>query len=165
MLVLIFVGLIFQDSENPLTKDDRAIWIPLDSPLIDLPLVGLSEGNNSNFKLAGDNKITFFFTPTCEFCKRAYDLIAVLGEEQPCLAIFAGKKEDVISFLDEKGVEEKGHVFLVNPKDLVPFNIRHIPAVIGYKDNQLTMAMHGPLGVEDSEKILSLHYSASRIEQ
>jgi len=166
MLNLLCLLFVFQNPGQHFSdKDERAINIALNSPAIDLPVVSLINGRKLNFKDFGDEGLTFFLTPQCEFCKRSYDLLMALGAKYHCYVIFAGKQADVISFLDEKQVEQRDNVFLVDAKLLVPFNIRRVPAVLGFKGNKLSMAMHGPLNMEDYGTIVQLHENNSLVER
>ncbi|MDJ0837810.1 MAG: hypothetical protein QNK37_14940 [Acidobacteriota bacterium] len=163
MTLLLLIFLCQANADNPMTKDSQAIWIPLDSPLVDIPITSLVNGSKTNFNEVGDNGITFIFTPNCEYCKRAYDLVAAISETYNCFVLFSGNRKDVLAFLAEKGETDYGHVFLVDAKHLTPYNIKIVPAVLGYRDNQLTLAMHGPFTMGSLQRILSNHRTGSRV--
>lgn len=166
MLIPLCLLLVFQDNqEDVFAKDDRAIKIKLGSPAIDLPLISLANGQNLNFRDFGEDGFTFFFTPNCEYCKQAYELVPLLRKDYNCFVVFAGEKEKVLGFLKQQKEADRGHVFLVDARHLLPYNIVRVPAVIAFKQNRLSMAMHGPIDGGTLGDIVELHKNDSLLKK
>lgn len=154
-----------QDPVENLKNDPRAIWIPLDHPTVDLPLTHLESGNKTNLQKIGQDGITMVLSSTCGTCEKAVVLSNMLHKEYPTNLLFAGSPSSIKEFLKNFGVKDTDRVYLVNPKDLATYNIRTVPAILGYDANQLTMAFHGPVDATDMDLVINLHENRSKVMQ
>lgn len=161
---MIFVFFLFlQDPMANYHKDPKAIWIPLEHPTVDLPLIHLASGEKTNFKKVGQNGFTMILSSGCGVCEKAFNVLSVLGRDYPTTLLFAGSVPSIHEFLKNQGAKNLENVYVVDARNLVPYNIKTVPTILGYENNKLTMAFYGPMDETDVDQLLQLHVNHSRI--
>jgi len=151
VILFLFFSLSFQ-KEAP-----EPIHVKLGDPILPIQI---EDSQNNSYRLEDtlSDGFCIFLSTTCGMCTEALPVIEkLLAQNYPCTLLITqnANKELGEDFL-RLAKHPKVQVFFVKPEFLKQFNIKKLPAVLGYLENQLVQAYHGPINHENAERMLRI---------
>ena len=132
-------------------------------PIINVPITTL-DGTQLKLKDALHNSMCFIISTDCPHCLDALPIImSQFSETYHTTILFLDPVDKVRAFLKKRPLDEKIDFYTVNHKDLKPYNIKTIPALLGYKAGRLRLAFHGPLNPERGSWLVDMYENPTPI--
>jgi len=138
---------------------DEPVLVKLGDPVISLELEAYEDGTKTSLGDIFQDGFVFFLSVDCSKCRSAVEEIASeYLPHFPVLLVFLESKDKIqksklISTLDQKN----DIVYIGNEKRILELNIKVLPAVLGYKNGELAIAMHGPISRERAPDIIDFY--------
>ena len=122
-------------------------------PIIEAKIHNLS-GDSFELKDVLDTSLCWFLSVDCGACQQAYTHINnVFAERYHTIVVFIDPKESVKAFLRQNPPETQ--IYVVDQAQLKPYAIKTVPALLLYRESNLSYAFHGPLHEEGAHKMVN----------
>lgn len=130
---------------------DKPIHVAIDDPIVDFKVTSL-DGHTYQTSSLINSGFIIFFSLTCPECIKSidtYNKYFTKGNDA-ILLLTETDRDLVLKYL----AEHQKQIYFVSEEDLRRINIQVLPAMLGYKEQKLQIAFHGPLDEKNALMIL-----------
>ena len=125
-------------------------------PIIDLNLKTL-DGRPAKLDQVLDSSFCFFLSTGCPACKDALPVLEQAFDDHHVVLVFVEESAETATWVRSQNFSFD--TYLVKSKDLEPFNIKTLPALLAYRDQKLKFGFHGVINAHKCQRMRGLFES------